>query len=106
MQYSDWAVWQQQSLQTNLGVKLERARQRLGGMPELLTLPLDYPRTAHRARRAGYMPIQIPTRTVRQLEELALVQDTTLFTVVLALCGATLARLSGQTEVVIGAPVY
>ena len=105
VQYSDWAVWQQQSLQTNLGVKLERARQRLGGMPELLTLPLDYPRTAHRARRAGYMPIQIPTRTVRQLEELALVQDTTLFTVVLALCGATLARLSGQTEVVIGAPV-
>ena len=105
VQYSDWAVWQQQSLQTNLELKLERARQRLGGMPELLTLPLDYPRTAQRARRAGYLPVQIPAQTVRQLEALAIAQDTTLFTVVLALYAATLARLAGQTEVVIGAPV-
>ena len=105
VQYSDWAVWQQQSLQATLELKLERARQRLSALPALLTLPLDYPRTAQRARRAEYLPIEISVRIVSQLEALAVAQDTTLFTVVLALYATTLARLAGQNEVVIGAPV-
>ncbi|MDO8692621.1 MAG: amino acid adenylation domain-containing protein, partial [Sheuella sp.] len=44
-------------------------------------------------------------QTVRQLEHLARVQGTTLFTVVLAAYAATLSRLAGQNEIVIGAPV-
>lgn len=105
VQYSDWAFWQKQSLQENIQPKLERARQRLNEISEPLALPLDYPRTAHRARRAGYLPIEIPAHTVLQLETLALTQATTLFTVVLSIYAATLARISGQNEVVIGAPV-
>jgi amino acid adenylation domain-containing protein len=105
VQYSDWAVWQQLSLESSLAPKLERARQRLANMPELLTLPLDHPRTAQRARRAGYLPVSIPAHIVQQLERLAQTQGTTLFTVLLAAYGATLSRLAGQTEIVIGAPV-
>jgi len=105
VQYSDWAVWQRQSLEKNIQPKLERARQRLNTIPEPLALPLDYPRTAQRTRRAGYLPIEIPAQTVLQLEALALSEATTLFTVVLSIYAATLARLSGQKEVVIGAPV-
>ena len=74
-------------------------------MPELLTLPLDYPRTAQRARRASYLPIKISTQTVQQLEKIALAQETTLFTVVLAMFGTTLAKIAGQEDLVIGVPV-
>ena len=105
VQYSDWALWQQLSLQANIEPKLERARKRLADMPELLTLPVDHPRTAQRAHRAGYLPVNIPAQTVHQLEQLARDQGTTLFTVVLAAYAATLSRLAGQQDVVIGAPV-
>jgi amino acid adenylation domain-containing protein len=105
VQYSDWAAWQRKTLQATIDARLEHAKKRLSGMPELLTLPIDYPRTAQRARRAAYLPVEIPVRTVVQLEALALAQDTTLFTVVLAIYAATLSRIAGQNEIVIGAPV-
>jgi len=105
VQYSDWAIWQKQTLERDIEPRLERARQRLADMPELLTLPVDHPRTAQRAHRAGYLPVNIPAQTVQRLEQLARAQGTTLFTVVLAAYAATLSRIAGQTEVVIGAPV-
>jgi non-ribosomal peptide synthetase component F len=105
VQYADWAMWQQQSLQPVLEAKIERAKKRLVEMPEMLTLPVDHPRTAQRAHRAGYLPISITANTVQQLEALAQEQGTTLFTVMLAAYAATLSRLAGQQEVVIGAPI-
>jgi len=105
VQYSDWAAWQQRNLEANIEAKLTRARQRLAELPELLTLPLDHPRSAQRAHRAGYLPIEIPAQTVLRLEQMAAKQETTLFTVVLAIFGATLAKIAGQDAVVIGAPV-
>ena len=105
VQYCDWAAWQQKTVETGIDAKLDRAKQRLSNMPELLTLPLDYPRTAQRARRASYLPIKISTQTVQQLEKIALAQETTLFTVVLAMFGTTLAKIAGQEDLVIGVPV-
>jgi amino acid adenylation domain-containing protein len=105
VQYADWAKWQQLSLEPIIESKIERAKKRLADMPEMLTLPVDHPRTAQRAHRAGYLPVSIPAQTVRQLEQLAQHQGTTLFTVMLAAYAATLSRLAGQQEVIIGAPV-
>ncbi len=105
VQYSDWALWQQLTLESNITCKLERARLRLVNMPELLTLPVDHPRTAQRNRRAGYLAVSISAVIVQQLEQLARDQGTTLFTVVLTAYAATLSRIAGQNDVVIGVPV-
>jgi amino acid adenylation domain-containing protein len=105
VQYSDWAAWQQASLAESLPAKIARARDRLRGMPDSLTLPLDHPRLADRARRAGVHELVLPPPLVMCLDALARAAGTTLFTVVLAAFGATLSRLAGQQDVVIGSPV-
>ncbi len=58
IQYSDWAAWQQQTLEGNLEQKIARAKARLADAPESLSLPLDHPRQATRARRAGYLSFE------------------------------------------------
>jgi amino acid adenylation domain-containing protein len=105
VQYSDWAAWQQTVLSNTLEQKVNRAKQRLAGMPESLSLPLDYPRNANRTRKAGYVPIELSADVTQRLESIAREQKTTLFTVVLATYAALLARLSGQSEIVVGSPV-
>jgi amino acid adenylation domain-containing protein len=105
LHYSDWAAWQQATLELDIERKIERAKDRLKHAPALLTLPLDHPRDPHRDRRAEHVSVVVPSSITRHLQELALRQGTTLFTVVLSLYGATLSRLSGQQDVVIGTPV-
>ncbi len=105
IQYSDWAAWQESSLGKGQSDEIERAKRRLADAPELLTLPLDHPRDVNRARRAQYLPVTVPSTLTQALEKLAQHQHTTLFVVLLAALGATLARLARQDTIVIGSPV-
>jgi nonribosomal peptide synthetase DhbF len=105
IQYSDWAAWQQLTLDEDLAAKVTRAKERLANAPELLSLPLDHPRDPERTRTAGYLPITLASELGRSIEALARREHTTVFTVLLAAYGATLARLARQAEVVIGSPV-
>ena len=105
IQYSDWAARQQQTLATTIDEQITRAKVRLANAPDCLTLPLDRPRDPHRARRAAYLPITLPSELTQALNALAQRQETTVFTLLLAAYGATLSRLANQTTVVIGSPV-
>lgn len=105
IQYSDWAAWQESSLENGQADEIERARRRLAGAPELLTLPLDRPRDVNRARQAEYLPVTVPSALTQALEKLAQREHTTLFVVLLAALGSTLARLARQDTIVIGSPV-
>jgi hypothetical protein len=111
VQYADWAAWQQQVFESDLdsphslSAKVARAKERLAGAPELLTLPLDRPRDPARARTAGVVPFALPASLTARLDALALQNQTTLYTVLVAAYGASLARLAGQEQVVIGSPV-
>lgn len=105
IQYSDWAVWQQETLDQDLPEKIERARQRLLNVPDFLSLPLDHGRHADRERRVGYVPIEISANLSERLLELAKTCDTTLFTMMLSMYAVLLSRLAGQTTVVVGFPV-
>ena len=55
VQYSDWAAWQRLVLADGIEDKVARARDRLADSPDVLTLPVDYPRRADRSRRAGHI---------------------------------------------------
>lgn len=112
IQYPDWAAWQKQQLdkkdasgQSLLQAKLNRAKQRISGFPDLLTLPLDRPRHAHRKRTSALCKIDISDEVSRQVSLFAQSRQTTTFTVVLAAYSALLSRLSNQQEVVIGSPM-
>ena len=110
--YSDWAAWQEDSFnQTDVqGVsriekKIERVKSHLKGIPEALTLPLDFPRIASRNKTAGEIAVHIPKHTAQLIEQLAQRHKTTSFTVLLAAYGLTLSKIAGQESVVIGSPV-
>ncbi len=105
--YADHAAWMRACLSTDgeLQRQAEHWRKRLEGAPDLLQLPTDRPRLPNRTRRAGLHAISFDAAFVQRLSMLASRNKTTLFSVLLAGFAATLGRIAGQTDVVIGSPV-
>jgi len=106
IQYGDYAVWQRRWL---AGAQLQRQadywRQALDGAPTLLKLPSDRPRPERQDFAGASLPLEIDLRLAAGLRTLAQRHGVTLYMTVLGAWAALLARLSGQTEVVIGCPV-
>jgi condensation domain-containing protein/phosphopantetheine binding protein len=104
LQYADFAVWQQQQLDSGvLDDQVEYWRERLAGVKEL-RLPTDHPRPVSPTFAAATAPIKVPAIAVRQLKALA-GQGTTAPMVALAAYAVLLSRWSGQDEVVVAVPV-
>jgi amino acid adenylation domain-containing protein len=106
LQYADYAVWQQQRLSEP---DLDRHRaywaHHLAGAPPTLHLPLDHPRPASPGVRGGRLPIRCPQAVRHPLEQLATQEGTTPFMLLLAAFHATLFQLTGQDDIVVGAPL-
>ena len=106
LQYSDYARWQSQwlhggGLQRGLDYwagKLDRA-------PELLELPTDRPRPAIQSYTGGRTPFTLSHNLYSELQLLSRRCSTTLFMTLLAAFKALAARLSGQTDLVVGTNV-
>ena len=106
VQYGDFAAWQrEQSIGPALDAQLDWWRQALEGAPPVLELPTDRPRPAVQSDGGAFRTIRLSGAVSARLRELARRAGTTLFTVLLAAFAALLARLSGQTDLVIGLPV-
>ncbi|MGE5672824.1 MAG: amino acid adenylation domain-containing protein, partial [Mycobacterium leprae] len=106
IQYADYAVWQRAWLD---GGETERQlafwKERIAGAPAMLELPTDRPRPAVQTFRGALLPVVLPTELASGLAALSRVEGATLFMALLAGFQALLARLSGQSDVVVGAPV-
>lgn len=76
----------------------------LDGAPPGLALPTDHPRGPRRAVQGGLVRRELDTVTLARIEQAARRAGTTAFTITLAAYAATLARLSGQRDIVIGTP--
>ncbi|KAB2667866.1 MAG: amino acid adenylation domain-containing protein [Verrucomicrobia bacterium] len=105
-QYADYAAWQRRWLEGEvLARQLAYWKARLANTPPMLELPADFPRPAarsHRGRRRGF---QLDRSSSQALRELGRREGTTLFMTVLAAWQILLSRLSGQDDVVVGAPI-
>ncbi len=77
----------------------------LAGAPEVLDLPSDRPRPAVLGYHAGTVPLEIDPELTASLRRLCERLDVTPFVALFGAWAALLSRLSGQTDVVIGAPV-
>ncbi|MDF2631397.1 MAG: putative linear pentadecapeptide gramicidin synthetase LgrB, partial [Symbiobacteriaceae bacterium] len=106
VQVADYALWQRQGL---AGGEMERQlaywKERMAGAPALLELPTDRPRPPVQSYRGALLSVDLPAELAEGLAVLSRQEGATLFMTLLAGFQALLARYSGQTDVVVGAPV-
>ena len=105
IQVADHAQWQREQLTKPTAVaSLDWWREHLADVPSL-ELPFDRPRPVVARRRGRTLTVQLPPGSVEALEARCRGQGATLFHGLLAVFGATLARVSNQDEFAIGTPV-
>jgi amino acid adenylation domain-containing protein len=106
IQYADYAAWQRQWLQGQaLQDQIDFWRTTLAGAPALIELPLDRPRPPVQSYAGASVAVHIAPELAASLRRLAQQHGCTVFMTLLAGWASLLARLSGQTDVVIGTPV-
>ncbi|WP_245922498.1 non-ribosomal peptide synthase/polyketide synthase [Nocardia nova] len=111
IQYADYSEWMRTVLGAEtdpdsvLSEQLGYWRDRLAGAPEQLTLPTDRPRPARREMRGATVDFAFDQPLVAQLAGVARAHGTTLFSTMHAAFAVLLAKLSGQSDIVVGAPV-
>ena len=100
--YAAWRAAQRDSdiVNEQLGYWLERLR---GELP-VFDLPSDRPRTAMPSRRGHVVPCDFPADLVMRIRRLAEVEGTTTYVVLLAVYKVFLMRMTGQVDILVGAP--
>ena len=106
IQYSDFAVWQSQQMRPErLEAGLTYWQRRLSGPLEPLVLPSDQPHPDATDFRGRTATLSVPSTLLTGLQELSERSGVTVFTIVAAGFQTLLGRLSGQTDIAIGAPM-
>ncbi|MCY9027723.1 surfactin non-ribosomal peptide synthetase SrfAA [Bacillus inaquosorum] len=106
IQYKDYAVWQQQFIQSELYKKQEEHwLKELDGELPVLTLPTDYSRPAVQTFEGDRIAFSLEAGKVDALRRLAKETDSTMYMVLLASYSAFLSKLSGQDDIIVGSPV-
>lgn len=80
-------------------------RQALDGVPPVLELPTDRPRSPEQSYQGGRAELSLDAETTAALRSLARQHGATLFVAVLTGWAILLSRLSGSTDIVVGSPV-
>ncbi|HLF24969.1 MAG TPA: amino acid adenylation domain-containing protein [Anaerolineae bacterium] len=77
----------------------------LSPAPAALELPTDYPRLPAQTFHGARQPLALSPALTRDLKALSQREGVTLFTTLLAAFKALLCRYTGQTDIVVGAPI-
>jgi amino acid adenylation domain-containing protein len=106
IQYADFAVWQRRRLEgASLEAHLSYWRRHLEGLPPVLELPTDRPRSAARRDRGAAVPVVLGRDLSASLAALGRQENVTPFIVLLALFEVLLNRYSGQELFGVGTPI-
>jgi len=104
--YADFSEWQRERHSAGgFDADLAYWAERLAGAPALLELPTDRPRPLELVHRGNTRWLELPDELARALREFGKREGSTLFMVLLAGFAVLLRRLTGQRELVVGAPV-
>ncbi|HYW09520.1 MAG TPA: amino acid adenylation domain-containing protein, partial [Longimicrobium sp.] len=105
-QYPDYAAWQRSRAR---GEAMEGQaaywEAALAGAPDVIQLPLDHARPARRDFAGSFVEVELDAELTAALKSLGRRHGTTPFVTLLCGWAATLGRLSGQDDVVVGTPV-
>jgi amino acid adenylation domain-containing protein len=106
IQYVDYAAWQRDSLQgPALDEHLDYWKTQLAGAPAVMELPTDRPRARVASQVGRTLTRYVSPGLKSALTALARREDATTFTVLLSAFNLLLQRLTGQTDLVVGAPI-
>jgi hypothetical protein len=106
IQYADYAAWQRSSLTAELTEsQLAYWKRQLGGVTQLLDLPIDRPRPRVRDFRGASQSFTISGHVSEGLKALGREQSVTLFMVLLAAFQSLLHRYTGEDDIAVGSPV-
>lgn len=106
IQYADFAVWQWDWLRRGrMDEQARYWRDALTGIDEILEFPTDRPRTSDPDPAGGTVEFEAPPWVLARAAALAEAEETTPFTVFLALYQAFLHRHTGQSDFAVGIPV-
>ena len=106
IQYADYAAWQRRwTTGDALQAQTEYWRRNLADAPTLLDLPMDRPRPEQQDHSGASVELVLDESLTRGLKALSQRHGATLFMTLLTAWGTLMARLSGQDDVVVGAPI-
>ncbi|MCY7297444.1 non-ribosomal peptide synthetase [Alteromonas sp. a30] len=106
IQYSDFAAWQRGWMQGHvLESELDYWQQRLAGVPEVHSLPLDKGRPAQQTFNGDIRFSAFTPALSNALHQLAREQGTSLFILLQTAFAILLARCSREHDIVMGTPV-
>jgi len=106
LQYRDYAHWQRRWFeQGELARLLGYWREKLAGAAGRLDLPLDRPRPRVQTYSGAQRAFQLDAGLTADLKALADRAGATLFMTLLALFKVLLARLSGQSDIIVGSAI-
>ncbi len=106
IQYKDFAVWQNQFLQSERMKKQEEywLESFVDEIP-ILNLPYDYPRPSVMSFEGDRYAFRIEQELSEQLKEFAQQNNSTLFMILLASYNLLLSKYSGQDDIIVGSPI-
>lgn len=106
VQYADYAIWQQNWLQTEkFESELYFWKQKLSSAPQLLQLPTDFARPSEQSF-LGAVHTEFFTKSFSEkLKNLSLRENATPFMLFLSAFNAFLCRYSNQTDIIVGTDV-
>jgi non-ribosomal peptide synthetase component F len=103
IQYSDYAMWQQQWLQGEaLEQRLTAWERQFGDNPPVLELPVDHFLSDDTPARAALRELVLSRELSQELKALGQRENATLFMTMLAAFEALLHRYTGQVDMVVG----
>ncbi|WP_046004123.1 non-ribosomal peptide synthetase [Pseudoalteromonas rubra] len=106
IQYIDFSSWQRQTLTlSEHNVSLQYWLEQLADAPDVHELPLDHTRASLSGNKGAVLHFNIDTEELVGLKNLARDNHSTLFMVLHAAFALLLARLSNNTDILIGTPV-
>jgi amino acid adenylation domain-containing protein len=106
IQYADFSRWQSESLRGDaLAKELAHWREALGSSIPTLELPTDRPRPPTPTTRGAQLEFALDRELVDGVAALGRLAGASTFQTFLAAFQVLLARLSGQTEILVGSPV-
>ncbi|HEY0170024.1 MAG TPA: condensation domain-containing protein, partial [Pyrinomonadaceae bacterium] len=106
IQFADFAEWQRDWLQGEvLGEQIAYWRAQLDAVPHALELPTDRPRPPAQTFNGARRTVFLPKDALDQLKALARREQTTMFTLCLALYKTMLYRYTRQDDILVGVAV-
>lgn len=105
IQYADYATWQRIRFQDGaLERQLSFWKKKLAGVPDVVDLPLDRPRSAAPLSRAATVRGQLTDEIQACMRELGRELGVTAYMICLATFGLLVGRWAGQNQVIVSSP--